>query len=254
MTQENLNLKGAQLARVYSLAVAYPDDVPGYVSENGNVLQGECTDDCFGRFFVDRLRARALSGPAPDDVYQQAMQIASQAGAPQLGQQLASEFMKERTDMMLLARYLEDIIGVIPAILQGNVNSYQRTSLYGAMRFVWQSAAGLVLPGLLHKLQKMAFELNEWYVNSVMDTVRFDYLESAWPRIAAIIEDSVEKYETAKVEGNGVLITVQAAIIAGSATQYAPLFGLTEGEIQSMSLNLNVDPLVEWLQDNDWID
>ena len=64
----------------------------------------------------------------------------------------------------------------------------------------------------------------------------------------------MEKYETAKAEGNSVTITVQAAILAGSATRFAPLLGLSESEIQRMSANLNVDPLVEWLQDNGWID
>ncbi len=253
MTQENLNLDGAHLARVYSLAVAYPDDVPGYVAENGEILKSEGTDNSFGIFFIKRLRARALSGPARDDVYNEAMQISSMAGAPELGQQLANEFMQGRTDMMLLARYLEDLIGVIPALVQGNANSYQGTSLYGAMGFVWQSAAGLMPPGLLQKLQKMTFELNEWYVNSLMDAVRLDYLESAWPRTVKGLEDSVEKYKAAKVDGDGLPLLVHCGIIVGTATAFRPLLGLTEDDIDSMHSGFNVDPLVEWLQDNDWI-
>lgn len=254
MTQDGLNINGGQLARAYSIAVAYPDNVPGYISENKTPMEAEFAQGSFGRYFIDRLRQRALSGPDPGDVNEHAMEIASRAGAPQLGPQLAQEFLKERTDMMLLACYLEDIIGVIPAILQGNTNSYQRTTLYSAMRFVWQSAAGLVLPEFLQTLRQMTFELNEWYVDNLMDTIRFDYLETIWPRTAAILEETVEKYETAKAEGNSVMITVQAAILAGSASRFAPLLGLADSEIKSMSANLNVDPLVEWLQDNGWID
>lgn len=200
MTQTKLDPSGAQLARIYSLAVAYPDDVPGYVAANSATLHPECADNSFGRFFIQRLRARALSGPAPDNVYHEAMQIASIAGAPELGQQLANDFMNERTDMMLLAGYLEDLIGVIPALLKGKSNSYQRTSLYSTMRFVWQNAASLVLPGFIQKLQKMTFDLNEWYVNGLMDEVRFDYLDEIWPQSAEFLETSVEKYETAKAD------------------------------------------------------
>ena len=254
MPQDGLNMTGGQLARVYSIAVAYPDSVPNYMSENKTPMEAECAEGSFGRFFIDCLRQQALSGPAPNEVNERAMDIAARAGAPQLGPQLAEEFMKERTDMMLLASYLEDIIGVIPDILQGNTNSYQGTTLCSAMQFVWQSAAGLVQPEFLQTLRQMTFELNEWYVDNLMDPVRLDYLESIWPRTAEILEETVEKYETAKAEGNSVTITVQAAILAGSAKRFAPLLGLSESEIQRMSANLNVDPLVEWLQDNGWID
>jgi len=254
MTQDGLNMTGGQLARVYSIAVAYPDNVPNYISENKTPMEAECAEGSFGRFFIDLLRQRAISGPSPDEVNDRAMEIASIAGAPQLGPQLAQEFLKERTDMMLLASYLEDIIGVIPDILQGNTNSYQRTTLCSAMQFVWQSAAGLVQPEFLQALRQMTFELNEWYVDNLMDPVRLDYLESIWPQTAEILEETVEKYETAKAEGNSVTVTVQAAILAGSATRFAPLLGLTESEIQSMNANLNVDRLMEWLQDNGWID
>jgi len=253
MTQEHLHLPGAQLARVYSLAVAYPNDVPGYVAENNVALKAECTDDSFSKFFVKRLRARALSGPAPDVVYDEAMQIASMAGAPELGQQLANDFLKDRTDMMLLAGYLEDLIGAIPALIRGNVKSYQRTSLYGAMVFVWQSAASLVLPGYLQKLQQMAFELNEWYVNNLMDEARFDYLDRMWPRTAKLLEDAVEKYEDAKVDNNVVMVTVQGAIIMGTAMKFASFLGLTDDDLNHLHSGINVDALVEWLQDNDWI-
>jgi hypothetical protein len=254
MQQANLNLNGAHLARVYSLAVAYPDDVPGHVAENRVSLEPECMDNSFGRFFIERLRARALSGPNPDAVYNQAMQIASMAGAPQLGQQVANDFLKDRTDMLLLAGYLEDLISAIPAIFEGNTNAYQRTSLYGAMVFVWQSADGLVLPDFLQKLRQMAFELNEWYVNCLMDGGRFDYLDKSWPRTAKTLEDAVEQYESAKVDGDQTKQVVYAALILGTAMRYAPLLGLTEDDIGRMSSGLNVDSLVEWFQDNNWID
>jgi len=253
MTQENLNLNGGHLARVYSLAVAYPDNVPGYISENKVTMEAECTEGSFGRFLVDCLRERALSGPSPSDVSSRAMDIAARAGAPQLGPQLAQEFLRERTDMMLLARYLENIIEVIPDILKGNVRSYQQTKIYSAMQFVWESAASLVLPEFLQALQKMTFELNEWYVNNLMDTVRFDYLELIWPRTAKILEEAFGKYETAKADGDSVMLTVNAAVIAGSATRFGPLLGLSDREIKSMSTNFNVNPLVEWLQNNGWI-
>ena len=254
MTQDGLNINGGQLARAYSIAVVYPDKVPGYISENKTLMEAECAEGSFGRYFIDRLRQRAIICPPPDEVNERAMQIASIAGAPQLGTQLAQEFLKERTDLMLLASYLGDIIGVIPDILQGSTNSYQHTTLYSTMRFVWQNAAGLVLLEFLQTLQQMTFELNEWYVDNLMDTVRIDYLESIWPRTAAFLEETVEKYETSKAEGNSVMITVQAAILAGSATRFAPFLGLSDSEIHRMSANLNVVPLIEWLQDNGWID
>jgi hypothetical protein len=254
MSQDGLNINGGQLARAYSIAVAYPENVPGYISENKTPMEAEYAQGSFGRYFIDCLRQRAISSPDPGDVNEHAMEIASRAGAPQLGPQLAQDFLRERTDMMLLAGYLEDIIGVIPSILQGNTNSYHSTTLYSAMRYVWQSAAGLVQPDFLQRLRQMTFELNEWYVDNLMDTVRFDYLESIWPRTAAILEETVEKYETAKAEGDSVKLIVQASILAGSAKRFAPLLGLTDNEIQSMNANLNVDPLVEWLQDNGWID
>ena len=254
MTQDGLNMNGGQLARAYSIAVAYPDNVPGYISENKTPMEAECAQGSFGRYFIDCLRQRAISGPAPDEVNERAMEIASLAGAPQLGPQLAQELLKARTDMMLLASYLEDIIGVAPDILQGNTTSFQRTTLCSAMNVVWQSAAGLVLPEFLQTLRQMTFELNEWYVNNLMETVRFDYLDRAWPRTAKIIAEARGKYETAKADGNSVMIIVQAAVIVGCVTRFAPLLGLTGNEIKSMSADLNIEPLLEWLQDNDWID
>jgi hypothetical protein len=253
MTQGNINLLGGQLARVYSLAVAYPDNVPGYVTGNKNAMEAECAEDCFGRYFVGCLRNHALSGPAPGDVSDRAMDIAARSGAPQLGPQLAQDFMRERTDMMLLAAYLEDMLRVIPDMLAGNDGSYQRTSVYTTMRFVWQNAGALVLPQFLQSLQQMTFELNEWYVNNLMDAVRFDYLERAWPRSAQLLKDTVEKYESARAEGNSVMILVQAAVIVGLTTKFAPLLGLTDDKIGRMSKELQVDPLIDWLRDNDWI-
>ncbi len=253
MTQENLALPGAQLARLYSIAVADPDGVPSYVAANGPAFESECTGNSFGRIFIEQLRTRALDGPTPDAVYDEAMQIASLAGAPQLGQQLAEDLMKDRTDLMLLAGYLEDLIRVIPALLQGDENPYRRTSLYAAMAFVWQNVSELVQPSFLQQLRQMTFELNEWYANGLMDGVRVDYLDSRWPRTAKTLQDSVDKYETAKRDGDGVQMVVYGAVILGTASQNAPLLGLSPDDVDNLHSGPNVDPLIDWLEDNSWI-
>jgi len=46
----------------------------------------------------------------------------------------------------------------------------------------------------------------------------------------------------------------EVAAQLGTITRFALLLGLTENDIESMHSGLNVDALVEWLQDSDWID
>lgn len=254
MSQNTYHPFGARVARAYSLAVAFPDGVPDYVQQNSDGFAEGGGEIRFGEYFIERLRAKALSGPLHDEVYGEAMRIAGEAGAPEFGSQLANDFMQDRTDMLLLADYLESLLDAMTALREGDTKPYQNTTLYQTMSFVWLNAGGLVLPGFLEKLQQMAFELNEWYVRALMDTIQIDFMEQDWPRYAAkMAVDIIDKYEDAKAKGDSVQMFLYSAGILGITTQYAPILGLTEEDISELYSEFDVDPLLEFLKENDWL-
>ncbi|MCK4512982.1 hypothetical protein KAW64_14650, partial [bacterium] len=81
------------------------------------------------------------------------------------------DLLESRTDMLLLAGYIESLIVTLPDVAQGNSVPYSQTMLYGLMSFLWPAVGNFMLPQDVALLRHITMQMNEWYVSQFVAAI-----------------------------------------------------------------------------------
>ena len=152
------------VAEMYAYAISYPDDFPNFIENNrdkytpGGQWQ-ECTE-----LLTSQLYSAALSSASPSQIEEEAMSVASRAGAPELGPKVAESMMETASDMIRLASWLSSISNSVSEIQQGNLSAYYNTEVYQLSAFLWGSMQLGLTPEEIRSWQNIMYELNIWMV------------------------------------------------------------------------------------------
>jgi hypothetical protein len=158
---------GVGIARAYAIAISYPDSLPQFVKNNPDLFRENGPSIICGRTLVTELRKAVLKGPDIESIKGHAMDVATRAGAPELGPKLGEDMAKGSADVMQLAFWLEELVNTIPSLLQDDPKPYSNTSIYQYSKFMWTFSEGLLLPDDLKRFRDMMQEANEWIVTSL---------------------------------------------------------------------------------------
>lgn len=159
------------VAVIYALAISQPDAVPEYVKSHKNLFAESsdfynCIDD-----FSNALKESAIKSPSRNEIYDQAMKIAGDAGMPEMGSKIADDMSRSSGDMIRLASYLQQIKNSMPGLINGNSRTYASTELYQMSSYIWQMSSNLLLPQQVQSIREMMYRLSYWYVSNLITAV-----------------------------------------------------------------------------------
>lgn len=157
---------GRRIAHAYALAISYPDSLPQFVQQNKEFFHEDGPSIQCGRALVDGLRKSALSMPSPGDIRAQAMDVATRAGAPEMGPKVGDDMVATSLDMLRLASFVEELANTCPQLAAGDAKPYHDTSIYGFSSSMWGmiEQSGTILTADLKAIRDMTMEMSEWMV------------------------------------------------------------------------------------------
>jgi len=157
-----------QLGNVYALALFYPERFVNYEQQERAALSSSSFRRCL-EDVANALSAAAVNMPSRQETYERAMDIASRAGAPQLGPKVTEEMMKNQGNYALVAEALTQLSKVL-----GGELAYESTIMYetaitfGSLSNLWKVlGAEAELPGFWKKYTQILFELTRWQIERV---------------------------------------------------------------------------------------
>lgn len=152
------------VAAMYAYAISYPDDFPNFIENNRDqYTPGGQWQEC-AELLASQFSAAALSSASPSQIEEEAMSVASRAGAPELGPKVAESMMQTAPDMIRLASWLRSISNSVSEIQQGNLSAYYNSEVYQLSAFLWGSMQLGLTPEEIRSWQNIMYELNIWMV------------------------------------------------------------------------------------------
>ncbi len=153
------------IATAYAGAVSYPENFPKWALQNKAALDSPQFKSCL-EHFASQLTAAALSAPPYNDIYSRSMDIATDAGAPELGQKVAQDMAKTSGDLLQLASTLRQLMVCLSGIFNGDSTKWEQSN-FQAMAFVWRMSEQQLGTQDTQRLQKISFELHRWYLSTL---------------------------------------------------------------------------------------
>jgi len=152
------------VAEMYGVAIAYPNDFPNFIKNNNDkYAPGGQWQECAERL-ASQLYLSALSSFSPNQIEEHAMDVASRAGAPELGPKVAESMMSTSLDMARLASNLSSLTKSVSEIQKGNLYAYQNTEIYFLSSILWSAMQGLFTPEEIKSYQQIYYELSIWMI------------------------------------------------------------------------------------------
>ncbi|MFQ5662663.1 MAG: hypothetical protein ACE5HL_02390 [Terriglobia bacterium] len=151
------------IATAYAGAAAYPESFPNWALQNKAALESQEFRTCLERF-AEQLTMAALSAPSSSDIYAKSMDIATAAGAPELGPKVAEGMAQNSADLLRLANQLRQLLAFLPDVLNGDLTSFEQSD-FQLMALAWRMSHGQLGPEYTRRLQKLTFDLSYWYVS-----------------------------------------------------------------------------------------
>jgi hypothetical protein len=121
---------GVAIVQAYSFVFSYPQDLPQHVLNNQSFYRSNGPAIRCGRQFANRLWQAALTCPSYNQIYSKAVEVAGAVNLPQMAPGVASDMYRHCTDLSLLARYIDELNTVLPALADGNPQPYYNSSIY----------------------------------------------------------------------------------------------------------------------------
>lgn len=157
-----------QLGTVYALALFYPERFVNYVEQEGAALSSSSFRRCI-EGVRNAFSIAAINMPSNQEIYERSMSIASRAGAPHLGPEVARNIMQSQGNYALVAEALAQLSRVL-----GGELAYKSTSMYEtaiqlqSLRQLYELlGAEDELPGFWDAYMEILFEVTR----SVMESV-----------------------------------------------------------------------------------
>jgi len=161
-----------QLGTSYALANFYPNDFVNYINKNKDILQSKAFRRCL-LALKDAYYSKALNAPSRNAVYEQSSEIATRAGAPEMGEQVAEGILQGQGNPAMIAVALEQL-----ALVIDGEQAYESTLLYAAaaqqqyLREVWIQVGGENdMPGFMTYFSKLMYEITVWYMANVASSM-----------------------------------------------------------------------------------
>lgn len=116
--------KSEQLGTVYALALFYPERFVNYVEQEGAALSSSSFRRCI-EGVRNAFSIAAINMPSSREIEEKSMDIASRAGAPRLGPEVARNIIQSQGNYALVAEALAQLSRVLAGEL-----AYEHTIMY----------------------------------------------------------------------------------------------------------------------------
>jgi hypothetical protein len=153
------------IATAYAGAFSYPEKFPDWAGQNKSALASEQFRTCLDHM-ANQLTRAALSAPSYDDVYSRSMDIASRAGAPELGSKVAEDMSKTSGDLLQLAALLRQLMTCIESGVNDDWTRFSQSD-FQAMAYVLGMSEQQLGSDYTRRLREVSFELHRWYLLSL---------------------------------------------------------------------------------------
>ncbi|MCH8978628.1 MAG: hypothetical protein IH945_05220 [Armatimonadetes bacterium] len=171
---ETLELIGT----AYAIASAYPFDFPAFVEENSDWFAEDGKYlDCTNHVAAALMTA-GFSSYDPDATREHAYNIASDAGAPQFGPQVADSINSLSADLVRLSTALTELSESVTFLLRGDSQHYEQSYLFTVTSLLWNTldAAStgydpLMTPQDVSILRQLMYDMTVWYLEMMFAPV-----------------------------------------------------------------------------------
>lgn len=162
-----------RLATAYALAFFYPDHFVSYVQQERATLSSSPFRRCI-EAVRNAYSAAGINHPSSQEVYARSMDVASRAGAPELGPQVADSTTRTQGNPAVVGIVLDQLSKVLAGELP-----YEFTLMYqdARQRQVLEEACRMsggeaLIPGGCSANTRIMFEVARWYMEFVARAVQ----------------------------------------------------------------------------------
>lgn len=164
--------KSEQLATAYALALFYPERFVNYVEQEGAALSSSSFRRCI-EGVRNAFSIAAINMPSSQEIHERSMSIASRAGAPHFGPEVARNIMQSQGNYALVAEALAQLSRVL-----GGELAYEDTIMY--QNVVQREYLGQLyellggeaeLPGFWDRYTQISFEVTRSVMESVARSI-----------------------------------------------------------------------------------
>jgi hypothetical protein len=159
-----------RLATAYALSLFDPAQFVSYVHQEQATLSSMTFRQCLEAVRNAYMTA-SVNQPNSQEVYATSMNIASQAGVPELGPKVADGLTQSQGNYYLAV----EVLNQLSRVLAGNLD-YTSTIMYESA--AQQQALGEIMiisgvdPGFWARYQRVLFEVTRWYMEAISNSIQ----------------------------------------------------------------------------------